>query len=695
MTRVLRALFVIASVSLALVGNHGLAVGDAGEQGGYVAGHVSSEAGPEAGVWVIAETKELPTPYRKIVVTDDEGRFVVPELPSAKYQVWVRGYGLTDSAKVDARPGTAALALRASKAATPEEAARIYPASYWLSLLKPPAESEFAARGADAPIPAAYASQAVWVSQLKLGCELCHQLGSMITRSRPSDQYDLSLKKAGTMSAIADGLGRKRLLRVLAEWSGRIAKGDVPPAPPRPQGAERNMVITQWAWGDTFTYAHDEVATDKRNPTINANGPVYGVDIANDYLLMLDPKSAKADQVKVPTRDGFSTPWCDQTYKPTGGTPGPSSLSFASLGCPAAGGFSAFAGKDVNPANPHNPMMDDAGRVWITTQIRREWDEDLPAFCKDNPGIAGYDHHRQLGYYDPKSGRFELIDTCYGTHHLQFDANGTLWTSGDSHVVGWLDTKKFDPKNPSTLQSTQGWSELVVDSNGDGKPDRKMAGFHYGVNVNPVDGSVWTAIPDGYTSPPGPGLISRYDPKTGKHEAFAPPRPGLGPRGVDLDTKGNAWVALGGSGHLARFDRRKCKRTWGTGDQCPEGWKLWLSPGPQLQEVADSGSADLHYYIWVDQFDTLGMGKDIIIMNGTGSDSLLVFDQKTEKFTVIRIPYPLNSYTRGLDGRVDNAQAGWKGRGLWFDNGLDPMIHSEVPQSYVGWVQFRPDPLAH
>lgn len=105
-------------------------------------------------------------------------------------------------------------------------------------------------------------------------------------------------------------------------------------------------------------------------------------------------------------------------------------------------------------------------------------------------------------------------------------------------------------------------------------------------------------------------------------------------------------------------------------------------------------SADFHYYLFVDQFDTLGLGKDIVVMNGTGSDSLLAFDAKTEQFTIIRVPYPLNTYTRGLDGRIDDAAAGWKGRGLWFTNGLDPIIHSEIPQSFVGKVQLRPDPLA-
>ena len=70
-----------------------------------IGGVVTSSKGPEAGVWVIAETKDLPTGYRKIVVTDDQGRYVIPELPKANYDVWVRGYGLVDSPKVKAAPG--------------------------------------------------------------------------------------------------------------------------------------------------------------------------------------------------------------------------------------------------------------------------------------------------------------------------------------------------------------------------------------------------------------------------------------------------------------------------------------------------------------------------------------------------------------------------------------------------------------
>ena len=638
---------------------------------------VSAEEQPEAGVWVIAETDELPTPYRKIVVTDDQGRFVVPDLPPAAYQLWVRGYGLLDSERVAAKRG-ASIELRTKRAPSAQQAAAVYPANYWFSLFEPPEKST------------------AFVSQMKLGCELCHQIGSLTTRVRTRALYDLGFRKATYMNAVADHLGRERLLDALSDWSGRINSGATPPAPPRPQGVERNFVITQWGWGDEFTYAHDEIATDKRDPTRNAGGPIYGVDIGNDRFLILDPKRHETRMLPVPTLGGFDIPWCEQTYLPlAGGEPLP--YGFGSLGCPVEPGITGFTGKYHNPANPHNPMLDADGKVWLTTQVRREWGEDLPEFCRQDKQLADQYHHRQLGYFDPQTQTFELIDTCYGTHHLQFDDKGVLWTSGDSYVIGWFDPAKYDPEQPDSLAHAQGWSQVVVDSDGDGKSETPIVGFHYGVIPNPSDGSVWTAHPGAEFGAPFdfPGLLMRYDPATDRHEVYRPPAPGAGPRGVDVDRDGNLWTSLGGSGHLARFDRRRCKQTWGLGEQCPEGWTLWRSPGPNLAGMPeDQGSADFHYYVWVDQFDTLGMGRDVVVMNGTGSDSLLAFDPRDESFTVIRVPYPLNTYTRGLDGRIDDPDAGWKGRGLWFNNGLDPMIHSELGQSYVGWIQLRPDPLA-
>ena len=115
---------------------------------GAITGVVRSDDGPEAGVWVIAETDDLQTKLVKIVVTDDEGRFLLPQLPEATYDLWVRGYGLVDSDRVSGRLGDE-VTLRAVLAPTPRDAAQIYPANYWYSLIEVPDRSEFPGTGPD------------------------------------------------------------------------------------------------------------------------------------------------------------------------------------------------------------------------------------------------------------------------------------------------------------------------------------------------------------------------------------------------------------------------------------------------------------------------------------------------------------------------------------------------------------------
>lgn len=673
-TRALRAWFAIGL----------LGVASSAQGGDFVRGTVTNVNGDrEGGVWVIAQTDALATDFRKIVVTDDQGRFAIPELPDTEYKIWVRGYGLLDSKPTDARLGDD-IDLQV-ETADRQAAAEIYPANYWLSLMDLP--SEFTG-------DATYESQESWQSQFKLNCVLCHQLGSLATRLTGLDAFDHGLKKAAGMNWFSKPLDRTRLLNTLGQWARKMDRGEVPRAPPRPQGLERNVVITQWGWGDHYTYAHDEIATDKRDPTRYAGGRVWGVDLGNDYLLWVNPATHSAGRVAVPTRDGFSTPWCEQTYQAVGGDSS-EPYGLGTLGCPWPGGVSAHKGRYQNAANPHNPMMDEYGRVWMTTQIRRQWQEDIPKFCHGAPVITNNKHHRQLAYFDVARQQFELIDTCYGTHHLQFDNEGVLWSSGDDYVIGWLDTNRFDPKDPASLAHAHGYSEVRVDSNGDGHSDQRLVGFHYGIIPNPVDRSVWSAVPPGVSSPPGErGRLHRYDRATDTHEVYIPPPNAYGPRGVDIDSKGMVWTALAGSGHLARFDRSQCSQTWGLGTQCSQGWTLWRTPAPSFANAPDSHT-DMHYYLWVDQFNTLGLGRDTIIINGTGSDSLIAFMPQNEEFHVFRIPYPLNTYTRGLDGRIDDANAGWKGRGLWFTNGLDPILHSEIPRSFAGKLQLRPDPLAH
>src|SRR6266403_4573986 len=127
-----------------------------------IGGVVRSADGAEAGVWVIAETTDLPTKYAKIAVTDDQGRYVIPDLPKANYSVWVRGYGLVDSPKVKSTSGKI-LNLKAVVAPNEAAAAQYYPAIYWYSMLKLPDKSEFGGKGA---IPAKL-NQTDWLNTMK------------------------------------------------------------------------------------------------------------------------------------------------------------------------------------------------------------------------------------------------------------------------------------------------------------------------------------------------------------------------------------------------------------------------------------------------------------------------------------------------------------------------------------------------
>src|ERR1700675_1829636 len=111
-----------------------------------IGGVVAGPKGPEAGVWVIAETTDLPTKYTKVVVTDDKGRYLIPELPKANYSVWVRGYGLADSAKTQAAPGKR-VNLNVSMAPSAKAAAELYPGMYWYSMLNIPAKGDFPGTG--------------------------------------------------------------------------------------------------------------------------------------------------------------------------------------------------------------------------------------------------------------------------------------------------------------------------------------------------------------------------------------------------------------------------------------------------------------------------------------------------------------------------------------------------------------------
>src|SRR5205807_8187902 len=149
-------------------------------------GVVRGPNGPEAGVWVIAETKDLPTNLVKIVVTDDQGRYVLPDLPKANYDVWVRGYGLVDSPKVKTEPGKI-VNLTAVPAPNEKAAAEYYPPIYWLSMAKMPDKTQFPGTGHSGNgINDKLNSQQAFLREFKTdGCFHCHAVGGKATRTLP------------------------------------------------------------------------------------------------------------------------------------------------------------------------------------------------------------------------------------------------------------------------------------------------------------------------------------------------------------------------------------------------------------------------------------------------------------------------------------------------------------------------------
>lgn len=673
-----------------------------------IGGVVRGPNGPEAGVWVIAETTDLPTKFARSVVTDDQGRYVIPDLPTANYAVWVRGYGLVDSPKMRAKPGQR---LDHTAVAAPDRkaAAHYYPAIYWYTMMKIPPASDF---GGSTDIPKNITRHA-WLKQMNnVDCIGCHQLGQEATRTIPSQFGKFDSGADAWMRRIQSGQSGESMTNKIAgtfggapykyfgDWTDRVAAGELPKTdPPRPKGVERNLVVTTWEWSQPNKYLHDLISSDRRNPTVNANGKLYGSpEYSTDNIPILDPKTSEVTFFKLPVRDADM----------------PLSLGPGHAGAIKPAAPSAYWGDEAlwdTRANNHNSMFDDKGRIWLAASIRGRQNPD---FCK-----KGSDHEsakvfplemssRQVAMLDPKTMKYTFVDTCFGTHHLQFgyDADNTLWLSGTGQVAGWINTRKFEETGDAA--AAQGWSPYVLDINGNGvrdefvdakdpidpKKDKRInpGSGAYAVMPHPKDGSIWYTVG---TFGGAPGFM-RFDPKTKLSEFYHMPGEGAGIRGGDIDSKGVVWGS-GSRGELVSFDRSKCKAPLNgpkaTGDHCPEGWAFHRYPGPGFE--GEKNSAEASYYTWVDQHNTLGLGEDVPISTANLQDGFVAL--KDGEMVLLRVPYPMGFYAKGLDGRIDDPKAGWKGRGLWSTSGdRTPwlMEGGKGSRPRAVHIQVRPDPLA-
>ena len=655
-----------------------------------IGGVVTSAKGAEAGVWVVAETTDLPAKFAKMVVTDDQGRYVLPDLPQANYQVFVRGYGLVDSPRVNAKPGQQ-LDLKGVVAPDGRAAAQIYPANYWLSLLEIP-------KGEHSPQEFALETKA---------CYSCHQVGTRATRDIPKgnlasmldawDRHTAMGPNGANMSGVFKGLGEQR--KAFADWTERIAAGAYPEAPPRPVGLERNLVISMWDWALPTSRRSDAAGTDERTPTLNANGPVYGAIQSSDILTVLDPRTNTTSEIKIPSN-------------------GPV-LDANTPASPYWGAEKIWQ----RQSDPRSVAMDAKGRVWVTARIRAP--QQQPAYCKD-PGnkFAKYfpmdsPSARQIQLYDPKARQFTPVDSCFAADHNQFDDHDNL-VFGQDNAIGWVDTVAFDKTHDAG--ASQGWCPGVIDTNGDGKistgwtepkqpvdpkKDHRIEFGCYAIAISPTDGSIWCSGIDHTDT-----TLVRLErgtnaPASCKAEVYVPPPAKASltySGGVAVDSNGVVWQNWRGVHEILSFDRRKCKVLNGpaaTGQQCPEGWTVYTKPGPSFKGAnpTPETSTDMLYLTNIDHHDALGLGKDVLLAGDVNADSFFVLMPQNGqmKALTLRVPYPLGFHARHVAGRIDDANAGWKGRGMWSSYSMYTPWHQEGGKGSrpkVVKFQMRPNPLA-
>src|SRR5581483_3481752 len=600
--------------------------------------------------------------------------------------------------------------ITATPARTAAEDAKGYPAIYWYSMLHIPTAAEMSDRSQFAN----NMSQQRWIGAMKnIGCIGCHQLGQLSTRTIPAalgtfasgaDAWHRRVQSGqagelmfGQLNALGPGS-----FALLGDWTDRIATGELPHArPARPEGVEPNIVVTLRDWMDDKHYLHDLISSDRRNPTVNANGLLFGSpEYSSDFMPILDPVKNTATRFHMPVRD---------PQMPFSLGPGHAAALRPLKPSPYWGDEAIWDTR----VNNHNSMLDGEGRVWLAAAVRGP---DNPAFCREGSShpsakLTPIDRNvRQLAVFDPRAQQYAFVDTCFGTHHVQFgyDADNTVWTSGGGPVLGWLNSKKF--LETGDAAAAQGWTAFVLDTNGNGKrddavgpndpvdptKDKRVAAPFYAVMPSPVDGSIWGAVMG------NPGSVVRvapgaHPPETALTEIYNVPPPGFGARGADIDANGVVWVSLA-SGHLGAFDRRKCKGPLNgpkaTGDHCPEGWSFYQYPGPGFDGIGPN-SAESSYYTWVDQHDTFGLGTNVPVSTGNLNDGLIAY--ANGKMVTLRVAYPIGFYAKGLDGRIDDPNAGWKGRGIWSANGdRTPWLieGGKGTKPLAAHFQVRPNPLA-
>jgi len=456
-----------------------------------VSGEVRDQAGtPVAGAWVTARDAEQ---AREVTVyTADDGRFRTPSLGAGRVQLRARAYGFQDRS-VTLELGAQDLARTVTLTLEPETDGRALawqlPASRWLGL-------------ALAKMP-----DDVMREEFVRQCTFCHQQGSWATRvQRDEAEWRKLMALMARMGGVLSPPLRERLPSILnAAWDDSsyvpaLAEHFTPPPPPASEA--RAAVITEWDVGVTGSMPHDAA--------VGPGGVVYAVDMTQDRLYRLDPRTGE--------RRAFDIPGGDL---PLGGV---------------------FAGRQPIPANanahvgPHSLQVAPDGGVWITLALGN-----------------------QLAHFDPATEQFEIVPQPEGfyPHTLRFDGQGRIWyTLAISNHVAMYDPRTREHRTYRLPARTWGqalavrvvpfvlWLQRKVDLDPERAGDGPQLPIPYGIDIAP-DGGVWFAQLN-------ERRIGRLDPESGEIRMIDTPFPA--PRRLRFDSHGRLWIPSFSSGTLARFD---------------------------------------------------------------------------------------------------------------------------------------------
>ena len=373
--------------------------------------------------------------------------------------------------------------------------------------------------------------------------------------------------------------------------------------------------------------------------------------------------------------------------------------------------------------NVHNPMLDQQGRALAdlgrasVRQPRRS--ARRAPITRRRSCSRSTRSGRHLQMYDPKTKKLTHIGTCFGTHHLAFaeDANNTLWTSGGGQVVGWLNTKLFEETGDEA--KAQGWTALIMDTNGNGKRDAYVEPERAGrsdqgqavqrrrstrCSRRPTarSGARCSAIPARpcASCPAATRRRRRWWRCTSRRSSTPIPRRGLlaARHGRRPQRRGVGGAGQRPHGELRppQVQGRRSTARRPPGQHCPEGWTLYTEPAPQMKGVTDSGSAEASYYTWVDRFDTLGLGARTC-RSTPATRPRACWRSRTASGSCCACRIRSATTPSGWTAASTTRRAAGRARGLWSTVSTRAPFHMEGGKgtsSKIVRFQMRPDPLA-